>query len=262
MKGALSIGATGMHAQQMNVEVISNNIANMTTSGYKKQRAEFQDLLYQNIQRPGASSSDSGTLVPSGLQLGKGVKLDSIMRVHSQGSLQVTDNELDLAINGKGFFQILLPNGETAYTRSGKFQINEDGEIVNSDGYELEPGFTIPDDATSVTINPNGEVLVAIDGEIEETNLGQFELSIFPNPAGLEAEGDNLFLETEASGSAVVGSPGEDGLGDIMQGVVELSNVDVVTEITDMISAQRAYEMNSKVIQTADEMLGTLNQIR
>lgn len=262
MRGALTIGATGMHAQQMNVEVISNNIANMTTSGYKRQRAEFQDLLYQNVQRPGATSSDAGTIIPSGIQLGKGVKLDAVMRIHTQGSLSVTDNELDLAINGRGFFPITLPDGQTAYTRAGVFQINDEGTIVTNDGYELDPAITVPDDTQKITINKNGEVLAKLDGQTNLANLGQIELVMFANESGLEAIGDNLFLETEASSTPTTSTPGADGVGSLMQGVLELSNVDVVKEITSMITAQRAYEMNSKVIQTGDEMLGTASQLR
>lgn len=262
MSITLSTGATGMLAQQLNVDVISNNIANMTTTGYKRQRAEFQDLLYQNKIRPGATSSDSGTTVPAGIQLGLGVKTGSVYRINEQGPLQTTDNEFDLAIVGSGYFQITLPSGETAYTRDGSFQINENGEVVTSEGYLLEPSITVPDDAIDVTINASGEVLVKIQGQVALSNLGQLELAIFQNSAGLEAIGDNLYMETEASGAAIVGTPNLDGFGKLQQGALETSNVNVVQEITNLIQAQRAYEMNAKVIQAGDEMLSTINQLR
>lgn len=259
---SLSIGSTGMYAQQMNVETISNNIANMSTTGYKRQRPEFQDLLYQNIRRPGSTSSDIGTVLPSGLQLGAGVRLDAISRIHTPGALDITDNELDLAINGDGFFQIQMPDGTLAYTRDGTFGVNGEGLVVTKEGYQLDPGLTIPEDATKVTVNPNGEVWVKIDGQIDEQNLGQLNLVRFINPSGLEAIGRNLFLETTASGQPQQGIPAEEGFGSLQQGALELSNVNIVNEITKMITAQRAYEMNSKVIQTSDEMLGTISNLR
>lgn len=259
---SLDIGATGMHAQQTNVDVISNNIANMTTSGHKRQRVDFKDLIYQNIDRPGAQSSDVGTLLPSGLQLGLGVKVSSVYRIHEQGTLQLTENPLDLAITGDGFFQIQRPDGSTAYTRSSIFQTNENGEIVTSQGYLLEPNIVVPDNALSVEINLNGEVFAQISGQSALTNLGQIQTANFINPAGLEAIGDNLFLETEASGSPQVGIPDSENYGAIRQGAVENSNVNVVEEITQLITAQRAYEMNSSVIKTSDEMLQTITQLR
>ncbi len=259
---SLDIASTGMLAQQLNVDVIANNIANMTTNGFKRQRPEFHDLLYQNIVRPGSNSSDVGTIVPAGIQLGAGVKAGSVYRVHEQGTLQITSNELDLAIDGKGWFQIELPSGETGYTRAGSFQMSETGEIVTSEGFALEPGLTIPDDTIDVTINPNGEVFAKIQGQINLTNVGQIQTAVFPNEAGLEAIGDNILLETAASGSPITGNPGQDGFGDLIQGALENSNVDVVAEITNMITAQRAYEMNSKVIRTSDEMLSTTAQLR
>ncbi|MBL1147968.1 MAG: flagellar basal-body rod protein FlgG [Pseudomonadota bacterium] len=262
MSITLSTGATGMLAQQLNVDVISNNIANMTTTGYKRQRAEFQDLLYQNKIRPGSTSSDAGTTVPAGIQLGLGVKTGSVYRINEQGPLQNTDNEFDLAIVGSGYFQITLPSGETAYTRDGSFQINENGEVVTSEGYLLEPSISVPDDAIDVTINGSGEVLVKIQGQVALSNLGQLELAVFQNPAGLEAVGDNLFMETEGSGAAVIGTPNTEGFGKLQQGALETSNVNVVQEITNLIQAQRAYEMNAKVIQAGDEMLSTINQLR
>ncbi|MBK67092.1 MAG: flagellar basal-body rod protein FlgG [Rickettsiales bacterium] len=259
---SLDIAATGMLAQQLNVDVISNNIANMTTAGYKRQRPEFNDLLYQNIVRPGANSADDGTIIPAGIQLGTGVKAGSVYRINEQGTIQLTENPLDLAIDGRGWFQVELPSGETGYTREGSFQLNENGEIVNSSGYRLEPGITVPEDAVDVTINANGEVLAKIEGQVDLSNLGQINLAIFPNDAGLEAIGGNTMLETTASGAATEGTAGTDGFGVLIQGALENSNVNVVEEITTMITAQRAYEMNSKVIQTSDEMLSATAQLR
>ena len=262
MTRSLDIGATGMLAQQLNVDTISNNIANLTTAGFKRRRAAFQDLIYQNIDRPGSTSSDSGTTVPTGLQVGLGVRAGSVYRIHSQGALQITENPLDLAITGEGFFQIDLPNGDTAYTRDGTFQLNEDGYIVTTQGYLLDPSITIPQDALSIDINNSGEVLVTLPNQTASSNVGQIELANFVNPAGLDAIGDNLLLETDASGSAITGNPNEDEFGAIRQGALEQSNVNVVEEITDLISAQRAYEMNSNVISTSDEMLQTITQLR
>ncbi|MCF8496359.1 MAG: flagellar basal-body rod protein FlgG [Alphaproteobacteria bacterium] len=259
---SLDIGATGMLAQQMNVDVISNNIANMTTTGYKRQRAAFQDLIYQNLDRPGSTSSDSGTVVPSGIQLGLGVRTGSVTREHAQGAIKITENPLDLAITGEGYFQIQLPSGETAYTRDGTFRVNENGEIVTVQGYAVEPGITIPADATTIDINGEGQVLVKVSGQIASQNVGQLQIAGFINPAGLEAIGDNLFLETDASGSATTGNPGQDEFGALRQGALEQSNVNVVEEITNLISAQRSYEMNSNVISTSDEMLQTVSQLR
>jgi flagellar basal-body rod protein FlgG len=259
---SLDIGATGMLAQQMHVDVISNNIANMSTAGFKRQRPEFQDLIYQNKERPGATSSDIGTLVPSGIQVGLGVKPGSIYRIMEQGSFEVTTNELDLAIAGRGFFQVQMPNGDTAYTRAGNFGVNADGDIVTSNGFLLEPAINLPDDVTDLVINNSGEVLGKVPGQINMVNLGQIQLATFANEGGLEAIGDNLFLETESSSTPTVGNPNEDAFGKIEQGILENSNVDVVEEITRLITAQRAYEMNSKVIQTSDEMMGTVSNIR
>lgn len=259
---SLDIGATGMLAQQLHVDVISNNIANMTTTGYKRQRAEFQDLIYQNKIRPGSQSSDIGTIVPSGIQLGLGVKAGSLYRIHEQGTMEQTSNVLDMAIAGKGYFQIELPSGETAYTRAGNFQRNAEGVIVTAQGYPVQPAITIPDDAVDIQINNSGEVFVKIDGQINLSNLGQIQLARFANPTGLEAIGDNLFLETPASGNAAVGNPMDDGFGKLEQGLRESSNVNIVQEITNLITAQRAYEMNSKVVQTSDEMMSTVSQMR
>lgn len=259
---SLDIGATGMMAQQMNVDTISNNIANMTTTGFKRQRAAFLDLIYQNIDRPGSTSSDAGTTVPSGIQMGLGVRTGAVYRMTGQGAIQITENPLDLAVTGEGYFQIQMPNGDTAYTRDGTFQLNENGEMVTVQGYRVEPGITVPDNALDIDINETGEVLVRVDGQVALQNLGQLELATFVNPVGLEAVGDNLFLETEASGAATTGNPGEDQFGTIRQGALEQSNVNVVEEITRLIAAQRAYEMNSNVISTSDEMMQTVGQLR
>jgi flagellar basal-body rod protein FlgG len=259
---SLSIAATGMLAQQLNVEVISNNIANMNTTGFKRQRAEFQDLLYQTIERVGSTSSDSGTIVPAGVQIGLGVKAAAVYNIAEQGNLQSTDNPLDVAISGAGYFQVTLPSGDTAYTRAGSFQLSPTGEIVTVDGYTVSPSITVPANALQVTINQSGQVLVKLPNVVAESLVGQIQLANFPNPAGMDPQGDNLFLETAASGGATTGTPGATGLGTIEQGFVETSNVNTVTEITNLITAQRAYEMNSKVIQTSDEMLSTINRMR
>ncbi|MCZ6605390.1 MAG: flagellar basal-body rod protein FlgG [Alphaproteobacteria bacterium] len=259
---SLSIAATGMLAQQLNVDVISNNIANMNTTGYKRRRAEFQDLLYQNLERVGSTTSDTGTIVPSGVQIGLGVKTSAVYMIAEQGALVSTSNTFDLAINGEGYFQITLPSGETAYTRAGSFQLSPTGQIVTADGYTVQPGIIIPSNVIGVTINPAGQVLVKQGGVVAETNVGQLQLASLPNAAGLQAIGDNLFLETAASGTALTGTPGSAGFGKIVQNFLETSNVNTVTEITGLITAQRAFEMNSKVIQTADEMLSTLTRMR
>ena len=259
---SLDIGATGMLAQQMNVDVISNNIANMTTTGFKAQRAAFQDLIYQNIDRPGSTSSDAGTTVPSGLQMGLGVRTGAVYRMHGQGAIQITENTLDMAITGEGYFQITMPNGDTAYTRDGTFQMNQNGELVTVQGYLVDPSITIPADATSIDINNSGEVLVKITGQTASQNVGQLQLANFINPTGLEAIGDNLYLETDASGAPTTGNPGEEEFGMIRQGALEQSNVNAVDEITKLIAAQRSYEMNSNVISTSDEMLQTITQLR
>jgi flagellar basal-body rod protein FlgG len=259
---AMNIAATGMHAQQLNVEVISHNIANINTTSYKRQRTEFQDLLYENVRRPGAPSTDTGTLVPAGIQIGLGVKTAAVYRIGDQGSLQVTQSPLDLAIEGDGFFQIDLPDGTTGYTRAGSFQLNAEGQVVTADGFLLQPGITIDPQATDIAVNASGEVLIKLPGQVEDTVAGQITLAGFANPAGLEAIGGNLFLQTAASGDANVTAPGTVGLGTVRQGFLEASNVNVVAELTTMITAQRAYEMNSKVIQTTDEMYRTVTQMR
>ncbi len=259
---SLSIAATGMMAQQLNVEVISNNIANMSTSGFKRQRAEFQDLLYQNLRRVGTNSSDSGTIVPSGVQIGLGVKTGAVYRIMTQGDMNNTGNKLDLAIQGRGYFRIELPSGEDAYTRAGNFQLSDEGQIVTSDGYTVQPGITVPPEATDITISKDGQVQATIPGQTAPQIVGQLELSNFQNEGGLDPMGDNLFLETAASGSPDTGNPGATGFGTLQQGFLETSNVNAVTEISDLITAQRAYEMNAKVITASDEMMSVASNLR
>jgi flagellar basal-body rod protein FlgG len=258
---SLDIAGTGMQAQQTNVEVISNNIANMTTTGFKRRRAEFQDLMYQNLRRVGSNSSDSGSVVPAGAQVGLGVKTAAIYRINEQGNLQQTSNSLDLAVSGNGYFQITLPSGDTAYTRDGTFSLSPAGEIVTADGYVVQPGITIPTNATGITINATGQVQVSISGQAAPTTVGQLQLAVFPNDSGLDAQGDNLFLQSAASGNPVTGTPASPGFGSMLQGFIETSNTNVVTEITNLITAQRAYEMNSKVITTCDQMLSTITNL-
>ncbi|PZQ65278.1 MAG: flagellar basal-body rod protein FlgG [Phenylobacterium zucineum] len=259
---ALRTAATGMAAQQMNVEVISNNIANMNTVAFKKQRAEFQDLLYQTFEAAGTQSSDQGTIVPTGVQVGAGVKAGAVYRVQTQGSMTRTDNPYDLAIEGRGYFQVLMPSGETAYTRAGNFAVNDQGQMVTQDGYLIEPAITIPADAVQVTVSKTGQVQALQAGQTIPSVVGQLELSTFVNEGGLQALGDNLYKETAASGAPTNGTPGAVGVGTLVQGYTEASNVDAVAEITALIVAQRAYEMNSKVISTADNMLATANQVK
>lgn len=259
---SLDIAATGMLAQQRNVEVVSNNLANMNTTAFQRRRSEFHDLIYQDLRRVGTTSSDAGTIVPTGVQLGLGVKLAAVYRIHEQGNLSATDNTFDLAVQGKGFFQVTLPDGNTAYTRDGTFQLNATGQVVTHDGYTVQPGITVPANAIDVTINSSGEVLAKIEGQTALSNVGQLQISTFLNDAGLESVGDNLYKETPASGTATSSTPGSTGFGTILQGFLETSNVNAVEEISNLISAQRAYEMNSKVIQTSDEMMGTLTGLR
>ncbi len=259
---SLDIAGTGMLAQQTNVEVISNNIANLTTTGFKRRRAEFQDLIYQNLRRVGSDSSDTGTIVPSGAQVGLGVRTAGIYRINEQGNLQQTSNTLDMAIQGGGYFQVTLPSGDTAYSRDGTFGLAADGTIVTADGYTVQPGLQIPSNALSVTVNPSGQVQVTLQGQTAPQTIGQLQLATFPNPAGLESTGQNLLIQTAASGQPVTGNPATPGFGNVMQGFVETSNVNVVSEITNLITAQRAYEMNSKVITASDEMLQNLTNLR
>ncbi|MCE3006107.1 MAG: flagellar basal-body rod protein FlgG [Rickettsiales bacterium] len=257
---SLNIAATGLNAQQTNVDVISQNLANMTTTGYKSQRAEFQDLIYQDLVRVGTNSSDQGTTLPVGVQLGLGVQTAGISRNNNQGTVTQTSQPFDLAVQGKGFFQVEQPDGTIAYTRDGTFKLSEDGIIVNAQGLTVQPAITVPDDAVDVSINLSGEVAVTLSGVVDPQILGQLEMATFINPGGLEAIGDNLFVETTASGPPILGNAGEDGVGGLLQGYVENSNVNPVSEVTSLIVAQRAYEMNTKVITASDQMLQTLNQ--
>ena len=252
---ALSIAATGMQAQQTNVETIANNLANMNTTGFKQQRAEFEDLLYQNVLTPGSQTSDAGTFAPNGIQIGAGVKTSAIYRINTQGDLQSTGNTYDVAVQGAGYFQVQQPDGTNAYTRSGNFSTSAQGQLVTQDGLLVLPGITVPNNATSVTINTQGQVLATVAGNVTPQTVGQLELTVFPNPAGLNSIGSNMFLETPASGTPQTGVPGSPGYGTIQQGYLETSNVNSVDEITALITAQRAYEMNSKVVTAADQML-------
>jgi len=258
---ALYTAATGMAAQELNVQVISNNIANMRTTGYKRQRADFQDLLYEHVRRVGTQTSDQGNILPAGIDLGGGVKTVATPRMMSQGTLSPTGNELDVAIRGDGFFRVLLPDSRTAYTRDGSFQMDAQGRIVTAQGYVLQPGITIPQNSHNITINAQGQVSVIVNNDTTPTQLGQIDLANFIDKAGLQAIGDNLFIETPASGPPQVAFPQADGLGDLQQGNLEQANVEAVTQISDLIAAQRAYEMNSKVITAADQMLQTTSNL-
>lgn len=257
---ALSIAATGMSAQQLNVEVIANNIANINTTGYKRTRAEFTDLLYQVERVQGIAAQTGEDVIPEGAQLGLGTRLSAIRLLNIQGPLTETGNQLDLAINGSGWFQVSGPNGETLFTRAGAFNTNASGQIITADGYAVEPSITVPANTTGITINETGEVFAKIDGQADLIAVGQLTLANFTNPAGLNALGGNLFQPTDASGPAVTGLPGSLSFGTVQQGYLESSNVDPVREITELISAQRAYEMNSKVIQAADDMAGVVSK--
>jgi flagellar basal-body rod protein FlgG len=252
-----------MIAQELNVQVISNNIANMRTTGYKRQRAEFQDLLYEQIRRVGTQTSDQGNILPAGLELGSGVKTVGTPRVMSQGNLLPTDRQLDVAVRGEGFFKITLPDGRTAYTRDGSFELDAQGRIVTAQGNVVQPGLTVPQNSHDLTINALGQVSVVEAGNSVPTQVGQIELAMFVNKAGLQAIGDNLFLETPASGTPQNGTPASEGFGDLQQGNLEQANVEAVKEISDLIAAQRAYEMNAKVITATDQMLqSTANLFR
>ena len=258
---ALLTAATGMNAQSQNVDVVANNVANVNTTGFKAFRANFEDLLYQQL-RPAGTQAATGTQVPTGTQIGLGTRLVSTQRIFTEGSFLTTDNDFDVAIRGNGFFQILQSDGSLAYTRAGAFTLNSEGTIVDPNGNPVEGEIQIPEDAVGVSIGLNGTVQVLIDGETEPETVGQIDLAIFVNPAGLLSVGDNLLLETAASGSPIVGTPGEEGLGQVVQGVLEASNVDVVTELVNMVEAQRAFEFNSQVLNTANEMLQRLTQLR
>ena len=259
---ALYIASTGMAAQERNVEVISNNIANMRTTGYKKQRVEFQDLLYQAYRRAGSATSDQGTQVPVGIEIGSGVKTAATPRIMSQGTVTPTEKELDVAVRGEGFFAVQLPDGRTGYTRDGSFERDSSGLLVNVDGYQIQPGITIPENANGLSISTDGIVQAYIGTDTTPTDLGQLQLYRFVNKEGLESVGDNNFVETAASGAAQGGVPNTDGMGSVLQGYLESANVNPVTEIADLIAAQRAYEMNARVISGADEMLQAASQLR
>ncbi|MPL60961.1 flagellar basal-body rod protein FlgG [Rhodobacter sp. 140A] len=259
---ALQIAATGMSAQQTRVEVISNNLANMSTTGYNARRAEFADLFYQQQTRPGTISSTDGTVIPAGVQLGLGVRPTAVSVNLAQGTLTQTGGDLDLAIDGPGYLEVTMPSGASGYTRDGGLKRSPDGEIVTSDGYPVAPGITIPDDASTLAINAAGEVYAYFNTQVQPQLLGQITLADFSNDKGLEAIGSNLFLETEASGPPQVSEPGQNGLGTLRQGYLEESSVDAVREITELIKAQRGYELNAKVITAADEMLGATTQLR
>ncbi|OHV85860.1 flagellar basal-body rod protein FlgG [Ensifer sp. LCM 4579] len=257
---ALSIAATGMNAQQLNLEVIANNIANINTTGYKRARAEFSDLLYQTERAQGVPNRSNQAIVPEGAIVGLGVQTSAVRNLHIQGSLVNTGNNYDLALVGRGWFQIETPDGETVYTRSGAFNTNATGQLVTIDGYTVVPGITVPQDASEIVFSSSGQVMVRIGNDTELQEIGQLTIANFINEAGLEPMGENLFRQTPASGEAIVGTPADPGYAQIKQNYLESSNVDAVKEITDLISAQRAYEMNSKIIQAADEMAATVSK--
>ncbi|MCW5687721.1 MAG: flagellar basal-body rod protein FlgG [Pseudolabrys sp.] len=260
---ALHTAATGMMAQELNVQVISNNIANMRTTGYKRQRAEFQDLLYEHVSRVGTQTSEQGNQLPAGIELGSGVKTVGTPRMMTQGTLVQTGKDYDVAIRGEGFFKVLMPDGRTAYTRDGSFELDSQGRLVTAQGNVIQPGITVPQGSTGVTINAQGQVSATPVGTTTPTILGQLQLSQFINKAGLQGIGDNLYLETPASGAPIDGTPNTDGFGNLQQGNLEQANVEAVSEISDLIAAQRAYEMNAKVIGAADQMLqATSNLMR
>ena len=261
MLRALSTAATGMGAQQTQIEVIANNLANVNTAGFKRSRAEFQDLLYQNLRTPGANTAGGG-LVPAGLQVGLGTRMAATSRLHSEGDLRQTGVPLDVAIEGDGFMGVNMPSGEVAYTRAGSLRMDAGGRLVTQDGYTLASSVTIPADSTSITINPDGVVSVAQPGHQAMTEVGRITLTNFSNPGGLLSLGRNLYRPTAVSGTPSEGQPGTQGLGTLAQGTLEMSNVKVVDEMVDMIVAQRAYEIDSRVIKAADEMLGQTTQLR
>ncbi|MGD8724468.1 MAG: flagellar basal-body rod protein FlgG [Desulfobacterales bacterium] len=258
---SLWTSATGMQAQELNIDVISNNLANVNTSGFKKSRAEFQELLYESM-RPAGAASSADTTVPTGIQMGHGTRPSAVQKMFSQGDFQNTQNELDWAIEGDGFFQIELPNGDTGYSRSGEFKLDADGRIVNPDGFPLIPEITVPTDTISISVGLDGTVSVVQAGDATPVEIGNIQLARFVNPAGLRSLGKNLYSPTNASGDEITGTPGEEGLGTMAQGFLEMSNVSVVDEMVNMITAQRAYETNSKVITTADEMLQMANNLK
>jgi flagellar basal-body rod protein FlgG len=257
---ALAIAATGMNAQQLNLEVIANNIANNNTTGYKRARAEFSDLIYQTERTEGVPNSPNAAVVPEGAHVGLGVQTVAVRNLHIQGSLVSTGNDLDLALVGRGWFQVVDAQGNTLYTRAGAFNTDPNGQLITADGYTLEPSITVPQNTTKITISRSGQVFAQVGNATTQTNIGQLTIANFANEAGLEPLGDNLFRQTDASGDPVVGAPNDPGFAYVQQGYLESSNVDPVKEITDLISAQRAYEMNSKVIQAADEMAAVVSK--
>jgi flagellar basal-body rod protein FlgG len=259
MLASLYVSKTGLAAQDKQLTTISNNLANVGTVGFKRDRAVFEDLLYQNVRQPGAQTTQDNEL-PSGLQLGTGVRVVATQKQFTEGNLQVTEQPLDMAIDGRGFFQILQPDGTIAYTRNGQFQTNGEGQVVNNEGLFLEPAIILPEGTNKITISADGVVSAYLQGEVEPQQLGDILLVDFVNPSGLQAIGGNLFFETVASGNPLQGAPGENGMGRLQQGMLESSNVDIVEEIVNMITTQRAYEMNSKVVSTADQMLQYITQ--
>lgn len=261
MDKSLQIAASGMQAQKLTIDVIANNLANVNTHGYKRSNLEFQDLLYETIKAAGEATG-SQEMRPTALQVGNGTRVIATQRSFHSGSIEATDNPLDLAIEGDGFFQVRMPDGNLAYTRAGSFKLTADGTIVTADGYILEPEITIPEDTREIVVTKDGQIQALLQGETEASPLGQLELARFINPAGLEAVGQNLFRETAASGTPFVGNPGEDGLGLVHQGYLETSNVDVVQEMVRMIEAQRAYELNSKSVKTSEDMFRTVSQLK
>lgn len=260
MLRSLHTAASGMLAQQTHIDVISNNMANVSTTGYRRQRAEFQDLLYQNLRTPGARQA-GGQTIPTGLQVGQGVRTHSTQLQHVQGALNQTGNPMDLAIEGNGFFQVRRPDGEIAYTRNGNFQLDPDGRVVTADGFQVEPAIMVPQGATGVTVAPDGTVSATLAGSTEAQEIGRLELATFMNSGGLESMGRNLYRATAATGQPIVAQPGQQGIGTLAQGMLEGSNVEVVTEMIDLIQSQRAYEINHRVIQASDEMLQKTTEI-
>lgn len=257
---SLWTGTTGMHAQQLNIDVIANNLANVSTTGFKKSKADFQDLLYQTMKVPGSQTS-ADTESPTGILIGLGVKPAAVTKVFTQGDLIQTENELDIAIEGNGFLQVELPNGNTSYTRDGSLKLDSNGRMTTSDGYPILPSITIPDGANDITISETGVVSAVLGDDTDSTELGNLELAIFTNNSGLRAQGKNLFQESSSSGTAQIGTPGDDGYGTLLQTYLEGSNVNIVEEMASMIVTQRAYEINSKTIQTSDEMMQTTNNL-
>jgi len=259
---ALHTAASGMLAQEMNVEVISNNIANMRTTGFKRQRAEFQDMLYQSLRRTGAESSDAGTVLPTGVQIGSGVRLAATARIMTQGPIEMTEKEYDVAVQGEGYFVIDMPDGRTAYTRDGSFELDPNGRLVTAEGYAVSPAITLPPDAHGISISAEGVVQALVGNDNNPQDFGQITLARFVNKSGLDPIGNNLFLESDSSGPPQIGNPGQEGYGSLLQNHLEAANVNAVSEISDLIAAQRAYEMNSRVVRAADEMLSATANLR